>query len=640
MILLIGWIQLLLFAGYWILLCYFVVLAWRSWLRVLRPTSAGFLYSTMSPKEGATIITIVALIVASPLWIPRIAYLFEYTRVQNSDIPALPIEPIREFRLSYDKNDTASRDGKQAALEDALNALFLGKLDQFEVEVPDQIVTGRATTYSYKVYSLGPEGSNECVSVTTWAGTRHRRDQLPSGYCLVERVYRNPTSKVLMEIRSSADAKSVLLSKGGQEVAHLHWSRYRLSSLEFGRPRTLVVAKPGDLTESGANFPLRRLLTSPGKLVGTTGAANGQCKLPGQLKNAVAYDVEVADDDFTRLPSVPAMLSSGSFNAGIAELIVNHPGQDVVLRLRSNQPVIWKISRTEKTRIVIVDATGHRGQAVVGIPREIPVIAESTFYYSRRGICQHQQFTEWVRNSREALGTWQRIKIDSSVSRLGKSMESESRRATDANVWAIEDFALEKRQNSTVAGGLKELGEAGKMLKLAQQQADYVFRKLKPEHLVGSDYTSADNAYLAMESFVLPRILDGRSGITLFVPEGVEVPEGELGQSQFLRIRMTKGEILDKLSRISIAQESPRPSSQPVKDVVIIVSILLMVFALPGAIVGAKLGGTAGAKKGVFVAVGLYFFALAALVAFLVYNDVGMRVANGNFYFDSWRLEP
>jgi uncharacterized protein YecT (DUF1311 family) len=68
-----------------------------------------------------------------------------------------------------------------------------------------------------------------------------------------------------------------------------------------------------------------------------------------------------------------------------AEVVVNLPGQDVVLVLMAYDPVLWTVRRTPETRLAAVVVGGYHTQAVLGVERGLPLVI--TTHTGRRKDC-------------------------------------------------------------------------------------------------------------------------------------------------------------------------------------------------------------------------------------------------------------
>jgi len=60
-----------------------------------------------------------------------------------------------------------------------------------------------------------------------------------------------------------------------------------------------------------------------------------------------------------------------------ADIVVSHPAKPVVLVMSALEPVVWNISWEQGTRIVGAFVSGEGGQAVLGLPRWIPLLVTS-----------------------------------------------------------------------------------------------------------------------------------------------------------------------------------------------------------------------------------------------------------------------
>jgi hypothetical protein len=54
------------------------------------------------------------------------------------------------------------------------------------------------------------------------------------------------------------------------------------------------------------------------------------------------------------------------------DVVVNKPKQSVVLVLTAYDPVVWRVGRTKKTKIVGILVSGYHGQALIGVKKKTP----------------------------------------------------------------------------------------------------------------------------------------------------------------------------------------------------------------------------------------------------------------------------
>ncbi len=75
---------------------------------------------------------------------------------------------------------------------------------------------------------------------------------------------------------------------------------------------------------------------------------------------------------------IDALIEKGGSEAAREEVMVGETPKPVVLILSGESPVVWSVGRTSGARIAGVLAQGVYRQAVIGLPKSIPVVAYST----------------------------------------------------------------------------------------------------------------------------------------------------------------------------------------------------------------------------------------------------------------------
>lgn len=78
-------------------------------------------------------------------------------------------------------------------------------------------------------------------------------------------------------------------------------------------------------------------------------------------------------------------LESSGHETRAAEVVLNRPGEDVVLVLMAYDPVLWTLRRTPETRLAAVIVGGYHTQAVLGVESELPLAI--TTHTGRRKDC-------------------------------------------------------------------------------------------------------------------------------------------------------------------------------------------------------------------------------------------------------------
>lgn len=75
-----------------------------------------------------------------------------------------------------------------------------------------------------------------------------------------------------------------------------------------------------------------------------------------------------------------ARLDASQNTVGQKEVVVNLPGQSVVLWLQSYNPTVWHILRTPGSKVEAIIVSGTHGQAVLGVERSVPLFIQTAAY--------------------------------------------------------------------------------------------------------------------------------------------------------------------------------------------------------------------------------------------------------------------
>ncbi len=92
------------------------------------------------------------------------------------------------------------------------------------------------------------------------------------------------------------------------------------------------------------------------------------CRLQNMPPDAVMYGVST----YKGLTPVDAKLAGSSHKVTTVDVVVNEPRHPVILVLNAYDPVIWKVSRTPKSRIAAIIIVGYESQALLGVPAATP----------------------------------------------------------------------------------------------------------------------------------------------------------------------------------------------------------------------------------------------------------------------------
>jgi len=266
---------------------------------------------------------------------------------------------------------------------------------------------------------------------------------------------------------------------------------------------------------------------------------------------------------------------SGS-EAGEFEITVNSKDRPVALLLASYGPSVFKISRTQGTRIVAVVATGYNRVGVAGLPIDTPMMI--TYYKNGRG-CPHPLLYHNDEpgllakvNSGAPVSVWEILRAhrpppkDDNRGKLNELAQSVFGRPIDLLVktdhWKAhlgaplaqnevlvrssitpEDFKIESSQLAGPAG-LQQALKAGLLRRATDSdrrrwiQLRARMTSKKPNEGIKDPFRRGDQpliapeaSYVIIKPFNIPKGLYGGNLAVFYLEKGVPYPTGNLGHS-------------------------------------------------------------------------------------------------------------
>lgn len=225
------------------------------------------------------------------------------------------------------------------------------------------------------------------------------------------------------------------------------------------------------------------------------------------------------------------------------EVIVNRPGESIVVVLMAYEPVLWQLKRTRGTNVVAVLVGGYHGQAVLGIERSTPLLISTA---TGRKDCD--QSFQAFRAGRELLQANAVVK-----SITGREIDHMWSNVTaglvhigvppsrDADLVSSDDYVPE---NFTTLPrfppgqrGIDRLIELGLLRRATPadldawtEKASAKYRKFSQELKV-SPLIGPQGSYVVLGKMTFPTGLYGADFVSFFVPLGVPVPDGDPGHS-------------------------------------------------------------------------------------------------------------
>ena len=311
-----------------------------------------------------------------------------------------------------------------------------------------------------------------------------------------------------------------------------------------GYDETLVAAKtpppPPDQTDLTAPAPTRAPARAP-----RSGPLIENCSVGNLPADFTVQAVGIYEGD---LDTDVRLEASGHETRG-AEVVVNLPGQDVVLVLMAYDPVLWTVQRTADTRLAAVIVGGYHAQAVLGVERTTPLLI--TTHNGPRKDCGRHFYA--YKASPELLAADARIKelTDRGIDRMWSNYSGGrihvgpaqgGVRLVSSDDYSAADYTdLEAFPSGQK--GLDRLVEMGR-LRLATQRdidawvdaASAAYRRFDPSMKVEMPFQGRDT-YVVLGPMEVPGGLYGAHSVSFLVPDGVPMPSGNAGHSTIYMIK-------------------------------------------------------------------------------------------------------
>jgi hypothetical protein len=231
------------------------------------------------------------------------------------------------------------------------------------------------------------------------------------------------------------------------------------------------------------------------------------------------------------------------------DVVVGDTPKPVVLVLMGDDPIVWRIGRTESARIAGVLATGASRQAVIGLPASVPV----TRYSPADGpnACPHfaaqdKASGEYVRADRRVSELFGR-RISTFQNRKGRehfAVGTVQGPVVHAEDVKLADVALGP---GIVPGGLKGLAwlVERKRIRLAteRERSAWLAGASAAAGVPQGEYARklhwhafSDSVYVVLEPFEMPPGLAGANSRVFLLPPGTPMPKGDPGHCTFLHM--------------------------------------------------------------------------------------------------------
>jgi len=363
------------------------------------------------------------------------------------------------------------------------------------------------------------------------------------------------------ESSTSGAMSREFVEAGGRKVAVLrgtgdaHGERVAIAYVFLDDSRMLFAMGPQEGVDAAAfrnvlaaivaTHPANRLLYNHTTPEAAQAPREDPCGIAGLPAD---FDVVAIGVGRGSLPLDVAIDKSGR-DVAQEDVVVGDTPKPVVLVLMGEDPIVWRVGRTESARIAGVLATGASRQAVIGLPASVPVTR-----YSREdgpNACPHfaardkasGEFTRADRRVKELFGrrisTFQNKKGSEhfAVGNVqGTVAFAENVKLKDVALgpdvmpgglkgvaWLVERkrirLATERERSAWLAGAAAAAGVP---------QAEFARRR----HW----HAFSDSVYVVLEPFELPPGLAGAHSRTFLLPPGAPMPTGDPGHCTFLHM--------------------------------------------------------------------------------------------------------
>lgn len=243
-------------------------------------------------------------------------------------------------------------------------------------------------------------------------------------------------------------------------------------------------------------------------------------------------------------------LEPGGHETRGAEVVVNRPGEHVVLVLMAYDPVLWTVKRTVDTRLAAVIVGGYHAQAVLGIERRLPLLI--TTYRGPRKDCGDHFYA--YKAGPELLRADARVQemtgrpIDRLWSNYGGGRihvgppAPAGDRLVSSGDYRPEDYT-DLAPFPSGQKGLDRLVEMGRLRRATRADADAwieaasaPYRRFDPALKVDGPYDIA-RTYVVLGAMEMPGGLHGAHSAAFLIPEGIPLPSGDAGHSTLYLIQ-------------------------------------------------------------------------------------------------------
>lgn len=263
-------------------------------------------------------------------------------------------------------------------------------------------------------------------------------------------------------------------------------------------------------------------------------------EIPKLPKDFVVYAVGTYAGK-THLPDVE--LDDSGHKVRQAEVVVNLPGKPLVLMLTAYDPTVWRVGVAPMTEVVAVFVSGYHGQALIGLPDELPVVISTheqrgpftpfrAYGASRELLAMNDAVAKLVGREIDRF----EFKPKDGVFLVGEPLKGENPIYSDDR--KVVSFA---KPGELPAGdkGLEQLVKDGLLRPATREdieswvtKASERYARFNPDLRVGH-HMGTRSTYVVVKEVTLPDGLYGAHSKAFIIPEGIPFPGGPKCHNSF-----------------------------------------------------------------------------------------------------------
>ena len=227
------------------------------------------------------------------------------------------------------------------------------------------------------------------------------------------------------------------------------------------------------------------------------------------------------------------------------EVIVNKPGEAVILVLMAYDPVIWRVKQAPKSRVLGVIVAGYHSQALLGVTKKTPRLfavheekTECKYFYAYKAgknldkaimrirEISGAELTELVTSPHQEkfyIGAYE--KIDPASLQYSTELTMEDYSVTGRFPPGEKGLDLLVKQNKIRPGNQEDIF---RWVERASAKYKKYNQGLKVDH-----HMYPGRTYVVLADFELPTSLYGANARSFIIPEGRNMPTGPRGHNTF-----------------------------------------------------------------------------------------------------------